>query len=130
MSSDFDVVKYGPFHRIKSPTQNFEVVALQLQSGELFGKPIKNGGNFPMVKAYRKPLCHPNAPDLTCANEEGIEFDTFVEPNKCTPGGTLYWSYSSGKRGMREVDYETIALTVNIYKVFYAEANSESVNAI
>lgn len=122
-------VTYGPFHRIKAPTQSFEIVAVQLSSKEIFGRAIRNGGQFPKVKAYIKPLCHGLTHATDCANQEGIEFNTLVEPDKSTPGGTVYWSYTEGKSGIREVDDETVALTVDIYKVFYSEALQERIDA-
>lgn len=65
-------MRYGPFHRLESPTQTAATARLQAASGEIWGAPARLNGLFPCVKAYRGPL-----PPAT----RGIEFTTTVAPD-------------------------------------------------
>lgn len=62
---------YGPYHRLKSETQTYELALEQESSRELWGR-TPRGSNWPQVKAYRGPLP---------PGEEGIEFDTTARPD-------------------------------------------------
>lgn len=116
---------YGPFHRKKSSSQTYEDVQLQISSRELWGRAIKNGGLFPYVKGYLKPLCWGLPPGEDCVDSEGIEFVTAVKPSVKMPTGQVLWG-AKGRAvpGIRKVDDETIALTVTILKVVYLEERS------
>lgn len=121
-------MKFGPFHRIKSPTQTYQHALLQKSSGEIWGKAVKNGGKFPCVKAYLKPLCYDSLPGIDCADNEGIEFETAVMPSMKTPAGQVFWQAGrSPVDGLRHVDDDTIALSATIYKVVYLEPQNERV---
>ncbi|KGF68694.1 hypothetical protein LL06_15070 [Hoeflea sp. BAL378] len=113
---------YGPFHRVRSPTQSYEVALQQKDSGEIWGRPHGIGGRFPKVKAYILPLCAGEPAGTLCADEQGIEFSTRVRPTVKTPSGVVYWDNARGPiDGIRVVDDETIALEVTIYKLVYEE---------
>ena len=64
--------KYGPFHRILSPTQSNEVAKLQVESQEIWGRP-RQGSDIPQVQAYSGPLP---------AGEKGIEFEAYIAPER------------------------------------------------
>ena len=114
---------YGPFHRVKGPTQSYEVALKQKASSEIWGRPHAIGGKFPKVKAYMLPLCAGEPPGTECADEQGIEFATSVKPTVKAPSGLVYWDNARGiVEGIRDVDEETIALKATIYKVVYDEA--------
>ncbi len=65
------VLYYGPFHRLESPTQSKETAVLQMQSGEIWGRPAR-WSSIPAVKAWRGPLP---------AGRRGIEFMTSITPH-------------------------------------------------
>jgi hypothetical protein len=70
-------------HRKKSPTQSDDVAILQETSGQIWGA-VPRGGDWPTVQAYPRPL-----PE----GQQGIEFDTEIDPY---PSGTpeeLRWYY-------------------------------------
>jgi hypothetical protein len=72
---------YGPFHRIEAPGgQTTTSLVKQALSGELWGRPINNGGVTPAVKAYNGHL-----PE----GVSGIEFWAFQRPSH--PGPRMYW---------------------------------------
>ena len=75
---------YGPFHRVKSPTQSDNVAYLQQQSSpqEIWGK-ARRGSDIPQVQAYTGPLP---------TNENGIEFITNVKPDDGSPPGQARWT--------------------------------------
>lgn len=66
--------RFGPYHRLASPTQTAGVAELQVRSGEIWGRTPRLG-RFPQAKAYAGPL-----PD----GSNGIEFWTEIAPD---PGG-------------------------------------------
>ena len=77
-------MRYGPFHRLESPTQTVEDALQQVASGEIWGRPAR-GSNIPSVKAYRNTLP---------AGERGIQFTTEIAPH--VGSGTPYearWYY-------------------------------------
>ena len=116
------MAEYGPFHRVKSPTQSYRVALQQKASGEIWGRPHGIGGKFPKVKAYVLPLCAGEPAGTACADEQGIEFATRVKPSVKAPSGVVYWDNAQGPvDGIRVVDDETIALKVTIFKLVYAE---------
>ncbi|MEX6506641.1 hypothetical protein [Jiella sp. M17.18] len=111
---------FGPFHRKKSPTQDHGTAVLQQRSGEIWGKPIKNGGLFPKVKAYLRPLCAGEPAGTDCHAGDGIEFVTAVMPQQVWPTGMVLWTMDNGPvAGIRLVDQDTIALAVDVTKVVY-----------
>ena len=69
------------YHRLESPTQTWEVAAMQQASGQVWGAPARNfyQSDIPSVKAYIGPL-----PE----GARGIEFTTSVSP---TPGTGGIW---------------------------------------
>lgn len=116
--------EYGPFHRIKSPTQTHDTAIKQRQSSEIWGRPIANVGLYPKVKAYMLPLCEGEPTHTQCADEQGIEFTTFVKPASKAPSGLVYWDNASRPvEGIRIVNEETIALKATIYKIVYDETS-------
>lgn len=72
---------YGPFHRVRSPTQSDETAQLQVQSQEIWGRP-RRGSDIPQVQSYAGPL-----PDC----QRGIEFYTNVPPDRNLPPGQARW---------------------------------------
>lgn len=64
--------KYGPFHRRKTNTQDYDTACKQVSSKEIWGLAVKTGGLFPVVKAYFQPLCCQSGP-AGCWEGEGIE---------------------------------------------------------
>ena len=73
---------YGPFHRVRSPTQSDETAQLQVQSQEIWGRP-RLGSDIPQVQSYAGPL-----PD----GQRGIEFYTNVSPDQSLPPGQARWT--------------------------------------
>ena len=112
---------YGPFHRIKTEKQSYEVAKMQLASQEIWGRPHMLNGLFPMAKAYVKGLCYGEQFGPECEDEEGVEFTTKVEPDSVSPGGTLYWRHKEGREGVRKVDDDFVALAAHVYKLNYSE---------
>lgn len=78
--------QFGPFHRLKSPTQSTELALEQRRSGELWGT-VPFGSGWPQVQAYREEL-----PD----DQSGIEFYTRVPPDDGDPRKEVRWD---GRRG-------------------------------
>ena len=76
------IPKFGPFHRIQSPTQSNEVADLQVKSQEMWGRP-RRGSDIPQVQAYTGPLPK---------NAKGIEFVTHVKPDDSLPPGQARWT--------------------------------------
>jgi hypothetical protein len=74
--------RFGPFHRLESPSQPGEIAGWQAASGELWGLPPR-GSDRPKVKAYVGPL-----PGVA----HGIEFYTNVEPDPGVPPFLAFWS--------------------------------------
>jgi hypothetical protein len=86
---------YGPFCRLENPeTQTKALAVQQKRTGEIWGRPHRQGGLFPCVKAYPRQLL---------AAEHGIEFVTPTAPDRSysaphearwyyphTPGVTLH----------------------------------------
>lgn len=81
----FRPARYGPFHRLESPTQTKETARKQQESGQLWGKPPRYGLDVPTVKAYVGPL--PNG-------KRGIEFWTDTKPTNESPV-RAYWMEDS-----------------------------------
>ncbi|MGY0056222.1 putative T7SS-secreted protein [Streptomyces sp. LZ34] len=80
---------HGPFHRLGSPTQTVEVTQQVVQSGELWGRASRWGGEE-MVQAHRGAI-----PDS--APPGSFEFYTSVEPKPArnTPPGYVAWELGS-----------------------------------
>ncbi|WKX70641.1 putative T7SS-secreted protein [Streptomyces sp. XD-27] len=80
---------YGPYHRLGSPTQTPEVTQQVLQSGELWGRASRWGGDE-MVQAH-------NGPIPSSAPPGSFEFYTSVEPKPArnTPPGYVAWELGS-----------------------------------
>jgi hypothetical protein len=94
---------YGPYYRFNSPTQTEEITQLQLQSKELWGKPVRGNGIIPKVKAYTS--AYPGV----AQKRQGIKFTTVVAPDRNSPPGQVFWS--NGREGVRvEDDYAKISL--------------------
>ena len=92
--------EYGPFHRVRSPTQSDKVACEIEVTGELWGRK-RRGGAEPVVQAYVGSL----------GNQSGVEFFTLVEPYKDTPPGHAQWRI--GMRGVRhDGDFAKIAVRV------------------
>ncbi|MFK4265605.1 putative T7SS-secreted protein [Streptomyces milbemycinicus] len=80
---------FGPFHRRGSPTQTPEVTQQVLESGELWGREARWGGEE-MVQAHRGPIPDNHGPG-------SFEFYTSVEPKPAnrTPPGYVAWELGS-----------------------------------
>lgn len=74
------------YHRGETSTQSAATAKLQEQSKEIWGQPMRGGGNIPCVKAYIGHLP---------AGWRGIEFTTPIAPcpQHCTPGIEARWYY-------------------------------------
>lgn len=89
------------FHRRESPTQRPEDAALQAESGEIWGRPMR-AGLRPVVQAYVGGL----PPGV-----RGIEFTSDVLPDLGTPPYLAYWS--GPRAGVRvEGGYAKIGVTI------------------
>lgn len=84
--------RFGPFHRLASPTQTAEVASFQRQSAEIWGRAPRLGIQ-PQVKAYDGPLP---------ADRNGIEFwtDRPPDPN----GHPSHPTWGAAARGDVRVD--------------------------
>jgi hypothetical protein len=82
--------RYGPFHRLESPTQTADDAKRQEETREVWGAPPR-WGHWPKVKAYPGPLG---------ARQRGIEFWTDCEPD--IQGDHVSWA--RGQTGVREED--------------------------
>mmetsp|Transcript_5930 Transcript_5930/g.16106 ORF Transcript_5930/g.16106 Transcript_5930/m.16106 type:complete len:135 (+) Transcript_5930:164-568(+) len=92
---------YGPFHRLKSPTQSDEVARQQLESGEMWGRP-RQFSEIPQVQAYIGKLED---------GREGMEFMTSVAPDKGTAPGHARWT--GPRDGVRvEEGFAKIPITI------------------
>ena len=74
--------RYGPFHRLASPTQTQEDAQRQAETGEIWGRTPRNSG-WPQIEAY---------PGLLKEGEFGIEFYTAARPNESRHSPVHYWS--------------------------------------
>ncbi|MDT0530454.1 polymorphic toxin-type HINT domain-containing protein [Micromonospora sp. DSM 115977] len=96
---------YGPYHRLKSPTQGDDVAAQMSEGGELWGNVSRvSFQDRPMVQAYRGALP---------AGKRGVEFYTPVKPlsPRNSPPGEARWV--AGMPGVRvEDDYAKIKIIV------------------
>ena len=70
------------YHRLESPTQTPADARLQVESGEIWGRP-RRYSDIPSVKAYPGPL-PPGA--------RGIEFTTEVPPDAQTGPDYVRWT--------------------------------------
>ncbi|MFE9904903.1 RHS repeat domain-containing protein [Streptomyces achromogenes] len=79
------VTLYGPFHRLASPTQSLEDGRAIVESGELWGRTPRWGGNA-TAQAHRGPLPEHAKPG-------SLEFYTTVKPKPQdrTPPGYVSW---------------------------------------
>ncbi len=91
---------------------------MQKVSGQIWGRPVRNGGQFPVVEAYILPVCCQDEAERPCVDAEGIEFKTTLVPSQKTPHGVVCWQFKENS-GMVRVDDETIALPAEITKICY-----------
>jgi len=87
---------YGPYYRFKSPTQTEEDTIKQLESKELWGKPVRGNGIIPKVKAYTS--AYPGVAE----ERQGIKFTTVVPPDRNLSPGQVFWS--NGREGVQIED--------------------------
>ena len=107
--------EFGPFHRLRSPTQSDEVAELQVKSQEMWGRP-RQGSDIPQVQAYTGPLP---------PGEKGVEFITTVAPDRNLAPGHARWT---GPRQGVTIKDCYCRIKVNITKntqMASAEANEE-----
>jgi len=78
--AEAEIFKFGPFHRLKSPTQDVEAMRKQLSSHQIWGRPRRDS-DIPQVQAYTGPLIG-----------DGIEFYTVVPPDTSLPPGHARWT--------------------------------------
>lgn len=102
--------QYGPFHRLHSPTQTDDVLAQQLDSGEIWGHAAR-GSDIPSVKAYTGPLPEGRA---------GVEFYTSAPPTPIGPGPAPQVRWYQGDRGVFPVDDETVGICATITSYCFA----------
>jgi hypothetical protein len=72
------------FYRVEGPTQTEEDAIMQVESGEIWGRPSR-GSDIPSVKAYRGKLP---------PGKRGVQFTTPIQPDRGS--GTPYearWYY-------------------------------------
>eukprot|EP00977_Amphora_coffeiformis_P013446 scaffold3529_cov271-Amphora_coffeaeformis.AAC.4 len=83
---------YGPFHRLRSPTQTDAIAHQQETSRELWGKPRQYSA-IPQVQAYTGPLpfLSANTATTTVATA-GLEFVTTTAPDTGTAPGHARWT--------------------------------------
>lgn len=77
--------RYGPFHRLRSPTQTDETAKLQLANGQVWGQQAR-WSSLLSVKAFRGPLP---------ATEAGIEFVTDTAPSPGSHPNLVFWYESA-----------------------------------
>ncbi|WP_409464318.1 hypothetical protein [Amycolatopsis sp. GA6-003] len=104
--------RYGPYHRLESPSQSPETARLIEESNEVWGRTPRHGSN-PAVRAWNGPL----PPD-----RRGVEFYTDVKPH--------FYGSKSGLREWRAaqgipVEDEFAKLEVVVTKNTQAEAAPE-----
>jgi RHS repeat-associated protein len=101
--------RYGPFHRLESPTQSPTVASLIEQSGELMGTGMRQVGGGrspnPVAQAYVGPL-----PE----GARGVEFFTPVAPTSGSRPGAADWY--RGTDGVRDVDDDWVSVPVEVTK--------------
>lgn len=83
------------YHRIESPTQTVADASQQEMTLEIWGKPARSS-DIPKVKAYKGPL-PPGA--------KGIQFETDVLPDPCSPPNHAFWSV--GREGVERRQVES-----------------------
>ena len=94
-------MSYGPFHRLRSPTQTDEDADLQAATSELWGRP-RQFSDIPQVQAWVGPL-----PE----GESGVEFTTAVPPDPFLPPGHARWT---GPRDGVRVEGEFAKISVRL----------------
>jgi len=98
------------YHRVTNgTTQDAATMLLQALSNQVWGKPFRNNGSFPYVKAYAGPL-----PD----NETGFEFETPVPPSDTMPHVKWYPPQGGGATPLPN-DPDTCVIPVRITLVRY-----------
>jgi hypothetical protein len=102
--------RYGPFHRLASPTQTRAEAAAQQESGEIWGRTPRTGA-WPQVNAYSGPL-----PD----GEFGIEFYTNVPPDEGERSPVHHWSGPPQPGGAR-IDGDFAKIQVVISRIQYPD---------
>ena len=97
---------YGPYYRIKSPSQTEEDIRTQLQSKEIWGEAPRNiyGSDIPKVKAYSE------SPEGK--NIKGVMFWTTVPPDSGGIPGKPTWS--GEREGVRIEDGYAKIKVINI----------------
>lgn len=101
-------VRYGPYHRLSSPTQTEDDALKQRASGELWGRTPWRG-NWPQVQAFDGPL-------PTDAN--GIEFYTTRPPDGPNSRPWISWSGSPLRSDVTNRDDFAI-IDCEIVRIFY-----------
>jgi hypothetical protein len=101
--------KYGPYHRLRSPTQDEVTARVQLNTGQVCGRPAQWSGLF-SVKAYRGQLPQ---------GAEGIEFVTDVLPSPGAHPTLVFWY--EGTQGVTVAPingqtFATISVRVTTYR--------------
>ena len=96
--------RYGPFHRIESPTQTAEDAERQQRSGEIWGQAAR-WSPIPSVKAYRGALPK---------GVRGVQFNTDVRPHPNPHPTLVQWlETTSGVQALGN-GFVSIAVTVTI----------------
>jgi hypothetical protein len=99
--------RYGPFHRLESPTQTREDAEKQVASGEIWGR-TPMGSGWPQVQAY-----HGSLPDRA----NGVEFYTDVEPDEGGPTWALRWSGGGRRPDIRTEDaFAKLAVVITLVR--------------
>mmetsp|Transcript_9017 Transcript_9017/g.13175 ORF Transcript_9017/g.13175 Transcript_9017/m.13175 type:complete len:145 (-) Transcript_9017:18-452(-) len=101
---------YGPFHRLKSPTQTMETAQQQLSSNEIWGKP-RRSSDIPQVQCYQGELAD---------DAEGIEFFTPTAPDAGVAPGQARWT---GPREGVKVEDDFAKIHVRITKTRYMDGS-------
>ena len=90
--------RFGPFHRLESPTQTAETAALQVRSQAVWGKARARGrSDIPQVQAYTGALP---------PGRRGIEFYTDVKIDRGCAPGRARWSHALKEKGRDDVRVE------------------------
>ena len=93
--------RYGPFHRLQSPTQTADDTREQVRTGEVWGRPARHR-DIPKVKAYVGPLP---------PGRKGVEFRTAALPDAGSPPEKIFWT--GPRDGVRVEDgYAKITIVV------------------
>lgn len=97
---------YGPYYRVKSPSQTEEDLEKQLQNKEIWGQAPRNifRSDIPKVKAFAEPPKNSNA--------KGVKFWTTIPPDSGGIPGQPTWS--GDRKGVRIEDSYAKIKVINI----------------